>query len=389
MRILLIPSSYAPVLGGLQTVTCNLAQYFMAGGNQVNVLTNRYPRTLLFKEVVDHISVSRQLFLWPDLDNVWRGRPDLYLASFYYTPTTLLSLIGLVRDLRPQVINVHFPDGQTPFVLWLRRRFDFRLIVSLHGEDVLSWHRLMDQETAALVTSKRQPKRYIRLRELFKEADAVTTCSQYLLDKAVELEPNVATKGHVIHNGIDQARFQDQTPNAHARPYILAYGRLIYKKGFDLLLDAFGQIASERQDIDLILAGIGEEGSRLEKQVQDCGLTGRVHFFGRAQPDEIVRLLNGSCFLVVPSRDEPFGIVALEGLAAGKPILATHVGGLPEIVSVPGNLLVEPTVEGLVNGLHSLLAQKPHWPAIGQNNRLRAEQFTWERATTRYMEIYQ
>src|SRR5262249_6683038 len=118
----------------------------------------------------------------------------------------------------------------------------------------------------------------------------------------------------------------------HRRSYILAFGRLIYKKGFDLLLTAFAQIAPRYQEVDLILAGEGEERDALRAQAQQSGLEGRVHFFGRATPEEVVRLLNGCLFVAVPSRIEPFGIVALEALAAGKRVLATRVGGLGELL---------------------------------------------------------
>src|ERR1051326_9008917 len=135
MRILLVPSSYPPRLGGVETVAHSLAKELMHAGHDVRVVTNKYPRSLPARQEIDGVSVHRWLFLKPQLQRLIR-RPDLFLASLYFNPSTLLKFARLVRRFRPDVINVHFPDSQIPFVLWLRRRFSFRLGVSLVGGEI-------------------------------------------------------------------------------------------------------------------------------------------------------------------------------------------------------------------------------------------------------------
>jgi glycogen(starch) synthase len=340
MRILLVPNTYHPVMGGVQTVTHNLAQNLLKSGHEVQVVTNRYPRSLPVREIMDGISVRRLLFLTPDMNTLQRGRADLFLASFYFYPSSLWRLRNLIRTFRPDVVNVHFPDHQINFILALRQRFEFRLIVSLHGHEI---------ERVAVEAQ--------RLRLILREADAVTACSQDLLDKAIGVEPSIAAKAQVIHNGVDPKRFLDKSSHCHPRPYALAFGRLTHKKGFDLLLEAFAQ-ADAVERIDLIIAGNGEEQNALIQQATQLGLERRVHFRGQATPKEVVRLLNGCLFVVVPSRYEPFGIVALEALAAGKPLLATKTGGLAEFLAEFGEnrlvVLVNPGSEELANGLRRM-----------------------------------
>jgi len=386
MRLLLLTASYPPILGGLQTVAHTLAQR-LQHGHDVRVVTNRYPRSLPAQDVLDGVSVQRWLFLTPDAEDLCRGRPDLFLASCYFYPSTLIRLLRLMQTFRPEVVNVHFPDSQLPFVLWLRRRFAFRLVVSLHGHEVERW---FEPETDMIADQPNAGRRgrgaaISRLRSILQEADAITACSRYLLDKAIQIEP-AAAKGRVIYNGVDLERFHDKTPYLHQRPYILAFGRLTYKKGFDMLLDAFAQVALEHQHVDMILAGEGEERQRLQAQVGRLGLAERVLFFGRADACEVVRLLNGCRFVVVPSRQEPFGIAALEALAAGKPVLATCVGGLVELVQGPGTRLVVPSVAAIRQGLAQWLDRGATSDTILAADRL--EQHSWRHVVAQFERVY-
>ncbi len=165
----------------------------------------------------------------------------------------------------------------------------------------------------------------------------------------------------MIHNGIDPQRFADRTPFAYPRPYIFGFGRLTYSKGFDLLLRAFAKLADAYPEVDLIVGGDGEESGKLAQMAAALKLNGRVIFPGRLSPEEVVRYLNGCRFLAIPSRSETFGIIALEGLAAGKPVLATNTGGLPETLSAwpDGTLLVQPSVDGLRDGINAWLKEPP------------------------------
>ena len=411
MRILLVPNSYHPILGGVQTVTHNLAQNLLKSGHEVQVVTNRYPRMLPALETMDGICVRRLLFLAPQSNSLQRGRADLFLASFYFYPSSLWRLRNLMRTFRPEIVNVHFPDHQINFVLALRQRFEFRLIVSLHGHEV---ERVALSNSVETRKATKHSAAAQGLQLILQEADAVTACSQDLLDKAIKLEPSIAAKARVIHNGIDPKRFIGKSPHFHPRPYALSFGRLTRKKGFDLLLDAFARAEEVERGIDLIIAGKGEEQNALMQQAQQLGLERRVHFRGQATPEEVVRLLNGCEFVVVPSRCEPFGIVALEALAAGKPLLATKIGGLAEFLSEfdetevksecgeqhlikrrnssaypkPLVLLVDPNPEDLANGLLQISElTRSDSKGKGMGHYCLSDKYSWEHVARRYENV--
>lgn len=356
-----------------------LARELDQKGHDVLVVTNKYPRRLPKREQIDGINVRRLHFLSSQLENVKRSRLDLFLAGLYFSPATRFQLERIVRSFRPDIVNVHYPDAQIPFVLALRKRFDFRLAVSLHGYDI-------EKYSGNKISHGRERKNLIAL---LQQADVVTACSDYLLAQARRLEPSVANKGRVVANGIDPSRFVVTQPHRHPRPYVLASGRLTHAKGFDLLLTAFSQLNGRTRRTDLIIAGDGELRETLRQRVRELGLADRVHFFGQATPDEIVRLLNGSLFMVVPSRQEAFGVAALEAMAAGKPVLATRVGGLPEFVVGSANKLVEPSIEGLKHGLTDWLERGDALGSQANQNRALAANYTWERTAEEYLKAYE
>jgi glycosyltransferase involved in cell wall biosynthesis len=232
----------------------------------------------------------------------------------------------------------------------------------------------------------------------------VTACSQHLLEKAIELEPSIAPKAQVIHNGVDPKRFTDKSVHFHPRPYALAFGRLTRKKGFDLLLEAFAQSEAIEEGIDLIIAGNGEEQNALVQQAKRLGLERRVYFRGQASPQEVVRLLNGCLFVVVPSRSEPFGIVALEAVAAGKPLLATKTGGLAEFLTEfvesklraecgeqganpdPRVVMVNPDSEELANGLWQM-CELSRIDATEMDHYRLSNKYSWEHVARCYENV--
>lgn len=128
--------------------------------------------------------------------------------------------------------------------------------------------------------------------------------------------------------------------------FVLAAGRLVHKKGFDLLLRAWAVL----QDAvpPLWLVGDGEERDALHQLASELGLGTRVHFAGALSHPELLGLLERAALCVVPSREEPYGIMPVEAQALGVPLVATRVGNLPELVEPERTgWLAAPTVEGL------------------------------------------
>lgn len=407
MRVLMISNSYPPVLGGLQTATHSIARGLVRRGHEVRVVTQRHPLGLPARETMDGVGVQRWVCLRPDRRDLLRGRIDLFLGGMWASPVLERRLANVMAAFQPDVVNVHFPEAFVPFVLEARCNVRHRLVVSLHGDDVERW------DAAQM---KARPAAFQGFSRLLEAADAITGCSRYLLEEAARLVPAVAQKAHVIHNGVDPQRFRAAEGDCAPWPYVLAYGRLTKKKGFDLLLEAFAQLGSRHPQIHLIVAGEGEEEKALLAQASRLGLADRVSFLGRATEEDVVHLLMGCLFVVVPSRREPFGIVVMEALGAGRPVLATKVGGIGECLSEAMKAgsrndggetgpasgvdrvaaaedhqraamarLVEPNVESLAVAIEEWLTMSERDPAaFSRPSPISPEGFSWDLVVERF-----
>jgi len=372
MRILIIPSRYLPHHGGVETTVREVSRQLVRSGHAVTIVTNRYPRRLPRHETLDGIPVTRLQFLYPQLAYLKAGRLDLWLAGFVYFPLTLLQLALLLRAGRPDAVNLHYLGGPSLFVWILHRLFRFPLIVSLHGGDV-------DGEP-----HRSRFNRWL-FRAVLARADAVTACSRALLDQALQLAPDIAPKARVIHNGVDAELFATARPYAHPRPYILAVGQLLRHKGFDDLIAACAQ--ADLADFDLLIAGDGPERQSLQAQAAAEKLNGQVHFLGAASHDRVAALMRGAAAIVIPSRRESFGIVALEAMASGRPIIATPVGGLVEALEeacvswVPAD-----DSRKLAEVLIRVVLESDDTPSA--RNQAKAREFAWQAIAGQYLSVF-
>jgi glycosyltransferase involved in cell wall biosynthesis len=372
LNVLLVVSSYLPHVGGLQRVTCQLAQGLAARGIRVRVLAPRHPRSLPARERIDGIEVRRLFFILPRAADVKRGRLDLFAAGLFFAPWTFFRLFVELARFSPTVVNLHFVGAPAPFLLAATMFKSFRYVVSLHGDDVQGFARgtWFDRWT---------------LRATLGRADAVTACSQTLLNEALAIQGTAADKARVIPNGITLPEISP----APARDMALGVGRMVTKKGFDVLLDAFAQSSSTEKSLQLVLIGDGPERQDLERRAVELTIRARVEFRGAQSQSEVYDAMRHAKFIVVPSLQEPFGMVALEAMALGKPIVASRVGGLPELLQNADAILVEPNdAAAVAQGIQAMLERLAREPQYGARNRERALQYTTTSMVDKYLGLY-
>jgi glycosyltransferase involved in cell wall biosynthesis len=258
------------------------------------------------------------------------------------------------------------------------------------GHSSLLLHETKDGVVRARVKEKKTVAEAIRLhllRSALSKADSVTTCSRYLMSMTQLLMQGRPFNGHVVYNGIEFSRFAIRTTKPTEGKYLFAYGRLIYEKGFDLLISCFRDfLKQELEEYQLIIGGTGKELDNLKQLASGLGLDGRVIFPGRLSPQEVVAYLQHCMVAIIPSRKEPFGITLLEAIASQSNIVATDIGGMPEIAQYGNVLLCQPDQESLLQAIHEAI----HKPGSGSPEKELelTEMFSCEQMIDQFEKIF-
>ena len=373
MRVVLLTSSYAPAVGGVEEFTSRLARHLVRAGHDVQVWTSRATSSGAgTAEVVDGIDVRRFDFPMP------RAAADAMLQLPTHAGRSLRALRTAHRRFQPDVINVHCYSANGVYGTAVSAMTGTPLVVSLHGETLMDDHDIYERSHSLRWGLKWGLRR----------AAGVTACSELTLHDA-EVRFGLDTKkAQVVHNAVDL----DEAPAVHVQVpfdrYVLGLGRMVHKKGFDLLLRAFAEV--DAPDVGLVLAGSGPQQAELEQLAVDLGVDDRTCFTGVLGRPEVAWVMANAEIFVLPSRVEPFGIVALEAWRAGTPLIATRHGGPAEYVrdGTDGVLIDPEDTVASAAALGDLLSDGLRRRGVGAAGRARLPDFTWSRVTDSFCRIY-
>lgn len=363
MLILHIYKDYYPVVGGIENHIKLLAEAQATAGHEVTVLVaNRNTHTT--DTILGGVRVIKV------------GR----LATVASTPISLRLFTHLASQ-RPDIAHLHFPYpiGEMAQLLLGKSKFT---IISYHS-DVVRQAKLL------------RLYRPIMLRVLAKSARIIAS-SQAYLDSSPIL-PAFKKKCVVIPYGIDQSHLKepDLAGVASLRdkygtgPLLLFVGVLRYYKGLQYLLEAMLQV-----NATLLIVGEGPQGSILRQQAFQLGLLDRVFFCGRVPDETLPAFYQAADCFVLPAceRSEAFGLVQVEALASGLPIVSTELGTGTSYVNKHGvtGLVVPPKDSlALANAVNQLLGDVGLRRQLAQGARVRAALFQAERMVSQIQELYE
>jgi len=292
--------------------------------------------------------------------------------------------------VRPDVVHAHWllPNGPLGAVVAGLR--DLPLVVSLHGSGAyLAERRFVLRRAAGMA---------------LRHAAAVTACSSDLGRRAIRLGAPPA-RTSTIPYGVDTEAFRPADPGerrAERRRWrldeddvaVVAVGRLVAKKGFDDLVRAAARAADPR--LRVIVAGAGDEGVGLRGLADRLGLGDTVRFPGRLGRSEVAALLRAADVVVVPSVHDDAGNVdglpnvLLEAMASARPVVATRVGGIPDVVRdcENGLLVPERDPEALAAKIERLRSRPRLAAALGRRARETIETaHTWDAVARRFAAV--
>ncbi len=352
MRILHLAKYYWPRSGGMERVVQDLAEGAAALGHEVSVVA-------VESRIGGRVGGRQR-------STVTRVFSFGALGSEEIAPGYLTA-----ARRRADIIHLHHPHPLADIASLLRSRRT-PLVVTQH-QDV------------------RRPGYTMLARAVLRRAAAIVVPSRAHMALSQELE-GFEAKTEVIPFGIDESRWSDLSRRPlDAAPRAVFIGRLVKYKGLDVLLRALERVPDLRLDI----VGTGPEGPRLRTLTQALALADRVRFLGECPDDDLPRRMAEADFLVLPSVsvEEMFGLVALEAMAAGRPVITTAVPTGVREVNVPGETGLEVPVHDVRSLAEALdtLARDPFMrEKMGEAGRHRVERyFTRQLMAERHLALYE
>jgi glycogen(starch) synthase len=361
MRILFWSETFWPRVGGVENLAAKLLPALRSRGHEFAVVTWENVECGDLLRFMD-----TPVYRLPFFSNETAGglEPLMRIRA---------QVSRIKRDFSPDLIHIN-SYGSSVF-------FHLNTGKAHQAPSLLTLHQALPNNSA---------QRDTLLAHVLGSVNWLTACSVSVLASARNAMPGISARSSLIYNGIEAPALVLQ-PISFDPPQLLCVGRLVQEKGFDLALAAFASIRARFPTASLVIAGDGHEGEKLRRHASDLDVSAAVRFAGLVGPDTVTELINNATVVLIPSRLEGFGLVALEAALMARPVVATRVGGLPEII-IHGEtgLLSEPEdAQALAENVEFLLSHPEQAERMGQAARARAEkEFGWSRYVDAYDSLY-
>ncbi|MCD6572954.1 MAG: glycosyltransferase family 4 protein [Thermoplasmata archaeon] len=348
MRICYVNPFFYPFHGGIEYRIYNVAKR-LALDNEIYVVTSRLPKTKK-EEEMDGIKIIR-------------------LPSFFvniYNPPFVWSrgVYEKLKEIKPDVIDFHY--RWAPSYTHAINKINAPKIFTFHNDfgEGVGIERIASYVNDAI------------FKIFLQKFDKIICISNYIKNRLAKYGIK-KEKLITIYNGIDANGEWHEKEN-----YMLFVGRLVRTKGIDLLIQAL-KIAGK--NIEVRVAGKGPMMEKWKKMAARYEVN--IKFLGWVDEYKKIELMKKSRAFILPSLYESFGIVLLEAMKYGCPIIARGVGGIPEVVGDAG-ILVD-GVEEMAEAIKKLHRDDSIVKKLGMEGLKRAKNFNWEKITKKTMEVYE
>lgn len=381
MKIVHVITSIDPGKGGPQAVVMRLAAAQAACGHAVHVVTQADPAT--FEQVTRLGSVI------PGFEAVhWHVLPVPTLVE----EILCLRARPLMTDILADASHLHLHGVWEPILV------SAATIASRHGVPYCVCPAgMLDRWSLQQKAWKKRLALRLGCRRMLDEAAFIHALNRDEVDLMRPLR--LMAPAVIIPNGVFAEEFADlPSPDLfHARislppgrSFVLFLSRLHYKKGLDLLAEAFRLIANRFPEVDLVVAGPDGGAEReFRERVRAFGIEERVHMTGPLYGDAKLEAFAAAACFCLPSRQEGFSIAITEALACGRPVVITDSCHFPEVAHAGAGAVVPVTAPAIAGGLARILSDPAAAEAMGRNGRrLVLENYTWPRIAEMTIRLY-
>jgi glycosyltransferase involved in cell wall biosynthesis len=382
MKIAILTSSYPRFSGdGTAPFIKSFAENYAKLGHSVFVIAAFDPLVKGDNDL-DGVKVVRFRYIWPDALSVMgharslKGDAKLSFLSYLLIPFFLffgiLALYRICRKEKIEVIHANWVLPNGPIALVVSRMLRIPYVLSLHGSDIfVSRMNIVFSRIARMV---------------FRRASSVTACSEFLRDTAVTLG-SPKEKTILLPYGVDPSKFSPDVDSQDLREklaisnsdiLVVAIGRLVYKKGFDVLISAWNEIFQKFPTARLLIGGDGPLLNKLKKQAIDLGIETSIIFSGRIDWQDVPGYLASGDIFVLPSVNDRFGNVdglpnvLLEAMSCGTACVASNIGGVKLVIQnwQNGVIVEENSSVDLARCLEILVSNKQLCDTLGDAARI-------------------
>ena len=324
MKILMLTWEYPPrVVGGISRVVYDLSHRLIKDGHEVTVVTYRDGEVPYYEDDKG-VKVHR-------VDN-YMIQPNNFIDWILQLNFNMVERASQIIAEQGKFDVIHAHDWLVANAAkTLKHSFDIPIVATIHATEAGRNSGIHDET-----------QRYINDTEwmLTYESNEVIVNSNYMKSEVQRLFGLPFEKINVVPNGVNLNKFTGMDRDySFRRKYamdnekiILFMGRLVYEKGVQNLIAAMPKVLASYHDAKLVIAGKGGMLDELKVQADYLGISNKVYFAGYMNGKDVERMYKAADISVFPSTYEPFGIVALEGMLAERPIVVSDAGGLGEIV---------------------------------------------------------
>ncbi len=372
MKILMLSWEYPPrVVGGIARVVHDLSHKLVNEGHEVTVVTYR-DGNVPYYEDDDGVDVYR-------VDNFMISSNN-FIDWVMQLNFNMIAKVGEIISEKGNFDVIHAHDWLTAYAgKTLKYAYSTPLVSTIHAT-----------EAGRNSGIHGDMQRYINDTEwmLTYESSEVIVNSNYMKNELQRLFGLPYEKINVIPNGVNLNLFNDVQKDYDFRrrfamdneKIILFIGRLVYEKGIQTLVSAMPKILANYHDSKLIIAGKGGMLDELKAQVNSLGLGNKVYFTGHLASKDVQKMYKCADVSVFPSTYEPFGIVALEAMLSGTPVVVSDIGGLNEIVDhgINGMKSYAGNANSLADSILSLLFDPKLCDTVTQNAKAKVKaEYNW------------
>lgn len=391
MKILMLTWEYPPrIVGGIARVVNDLSKRLIKDGHDVTVVTYREGNTPYYEDDKG-VKVYR-------VDN-YMIHPNNFIDWIMQMNFNMIAKANEIMAKEGKFDVIHAHDWLVAYAAkTLKNSYDIPIVATIHATESGRNSGIHDET-----------QRYINDTEwmLTYEATEVIVNSNYMKRELQYQFGLPFEKINVVPNGINVNMFSGVERDydfrrqyaADHEKIILFMGRLVYEKGVQHLVSAMPKILAGYHDAKLVIAGKGGMTEELKAQVNAMGISNKVYFTGYMDAKQVCKMYKCADVSVFPSTYEPFGIVALEAMLSGTPVVVSDIGGLNEIVnhgengmkSYAGNpnsiadsilaLLYNPQLSAnVVKNAKNMVKNEYNWAKIAQDTH-----FTYQKAICQTM----